>query len=60
MNRLAPVSAPHPIRFSPRPYLPRQPLAVAAEPEADDPLADLKLFATGWLGGLVFFGTLFA
>jgi hypothetical protein len=23
-----------------------------------DPLADLKLFATGWLAGLVFFGTL--
>lgn len=22
-----------------------------------DPLADLKLFATGWIGGLVFFGT---
>lgn len=28
-----------------------------AEP---DPLADLKLFATGWVGGLVFFGTLLA
>ena len=29
-------------------------------PERDaetDPLADLKLFATGWLAGLVFFGT---
>ena len=25
-----------------------------------DPLADLKLFATGWVGGLVFFGTLLA
>lgn len=22
-----------------------------------DPLSDLKLFATGWLAGLVFFGT---
>ena len=22
-----------------------------------DPLADLKLFGTGWLAGLVFFGT---
>ena len=25
-----------------------------------DPLGDLKLFATGWLGGLIFFGTLFS
>lgn len=25
-----------------------------------DPLADLKLFATGWVGGLIFFGTLLA
>ncbi len=25
-----------------------------------DPLADLKLFATGWMGGFVFFGTLLA
>ena len=32
----------------------------AASEPAEDPLADLKLFATGWLGGLVFFGTLFA
>jgi hypothetical protein len=28
--------------------------------EPVDPLADLKLFATGWIGGLVFFGTLLA
>lgn len=27
---------------------------------APDPLEDLKLFATGWLGGLIFFGTLFS
>ena len=26
---------------------------------ATDALADLKMFATGWLGGLVFFGTFF-
>jgi len=36
--------------------------AAAAEPFAGtDPAAwleDLKLFATGWIGGLVFFGTL--
>ena len=30
--------------------------ALAVAPERDA-LADLKLFATAWLGGLVFFGT---
>ena len=32
------------------------------EPAAREPLLseDMKLFLTGWLGGLVFFGTLFS
>lgn len=39
------------------------PIAVAAaraEPFVTEPewLEDLKLFTTGWIGGLIFFGTL--
>lgn len=43
------------------------PRAIALEAETETPFAgtdaaarldDLKLFATGWIGGLVFFGTL--
>ena len=65
MNRLASVVARYPAPFSPRPYLPAPafaaPAFAAIEEEPDgDPLADLKMFATGWLGGLIFFGTLFA
>lgn len=63
MTRLAAIVARHPSPFSPRPYPPARavafaPLAPSAEP--DDMMADLKLFATGWLGGLVFFGTFLA
>jgi hypothetical protein len=59
MNRLAPLIV---RRYQPAPVRRAAPLpTLAAEiADADDPLADLKLFATGWLGGLVFFGTLFA
>ena len=59
MNRLAPLTV---RRYQPAPARPAQPApTLGAEiVEAGDPLADLKLFATGWLGGLVFFGTLFA
>lgn len=58
MNRLAPLIV---RRYTPAPARPAPLPAPAAEiVESDDPLADLKLFATGWLGGLVFFGTLFA
>jgi hypothetical protein len=32
----------------------------AAEEQASSPADDLKLFATFWLGGLVFFGTFLA
>ncbi|MDB5698482.1 MAG: hypothetical protein JWN69_1286 [Alphaproteobacteria bacterium] len=36
--------------------------ATAFEPEQDFPayLEDVKLFAIGWLGGLIFFGTFFS
>jgi len=61
MNRLSPliVRRPGPVR----------PLAVAMPMPAHRPFAgaepaqwleDLKLFATGWIGGLIFFGTLFS
>lgn len=30
------------------------------EPEASRLMDDLRLFATGWIGGLVFFGTFLA
>jgi len=56
MNRLAPLIT---RRAGPRaaalPIAPSQAFA-GAEPAAW--LEDLKLFATGWIGGLVFFGTL--
>lgn len=35
-----------------------QAVPVVAIAETDTWLEDLKLFATGWVGGLVFFGTL--
>jgi hypothetical protein len=56
MNRLSPLIVRQAGPFAPmRMYdLPR------ADDAVSDPLADLKLFATGWVGGLVFFGTLLA
>lgn len=61
MNRLSPliVRRPAPPRmaraavmaFHPQPF-------PGAEPARW--LEDLKLFATGWIGGLIFFGTLFS
>jgi hypothetical protein len=60
MNRLSPliVRRAGPVRSfaaampmpAPRPF-------AGAEPARW--LEDLKLFATGWIGGLIFFGTLF-
>lgn len=38
--------------------LPREEAEPFAGADAAGWLEDLKLFATGWLGGLVFFGTL--
>ena len=61
MNRLAPLIVRHYVpahaRPAPAPALPTLSAEIA---DSDDPLADLKLFATGWLGGLVFFGTFLA
>ena len=56
MNRLSPLIA---RRAGPRAAA--LPLAQAGPFEGAAPAAwleDLKLFATGWIGGLVFFGTL--
>jgi hypothetical protein len=58
MNRLSPL-----ITRRVGPMAPALPWpGLAPEPARDGAKAyeDLKLFATGWLGGLVFFGTLFA
>ena len=50
---IRPSLRPHPLRAA----LP----AAAATPTAETPQgSDLKLFATAWLGGLVFFGTYLA
>lgn len=55
MNRMAPlVRRPAPAFRAPV-YADRRVAAPAA-----DPLADLRLFATGWVAGLIFFGTLFS
>jgi hypothetical protein len=63
MNRLAPLVC----RADPRPGPARlaavgpPPLRAEFEPEAGASLVDdLRLFATGWAGGLVFFGTMLA
>ena len=54
MNRLSPLIA--------RRTGPWGPELAFVPPSADDPvpawLNDLRLFATAWLGGVVFFGTL--
>lgn len=55
MNRLSP---PAPRLFGRRVSL--VPISDPIEPEASQILDDLRLFATGWIGGLVFFGTFLA
>ena len=56
MNRLSPLIV---RRVGPRaaavPLPRREPVAIA---QAAAWLDDLRLFATGWVGGLIFFGTL--
>ena len=57
MNRLSPL-----IVRRAGPMAVAVPLAAArpfAPAEPAQWLEDLKLFATGWVGGLIFFGTLF-
>ena len=56
MNRLAPL-----ITRRTGPWVAALPLDESEALEGAEPAAwleDLKLFATGWIGGLVFFGTL--
>jgi hypothetical protein len=56
VNRLSPLII---RRAGPRAAaLPRDAAEPFAGTDADAWLEDLKLFATGWIGGLVFFGTL--
>lgn len=57
MNRMAPLirRPAHPLHSISTPAFVDRRLT-----EAADPLADLKLFATGWVAGLIFFGTLFS
>jgi hypothetical protein len=56
MNRLSPLITRASARYAPTLSWTQQD---ASEP-ASDFTDDLKLFAIGWLGGLVFFGTLLA
>jgi len=57
MNRLAPliVRRSRPFAVALRTAPPAPPFAGA---DAATWLDDLRLFATGWIGGLIFFGTL--
>ena len=56
MSRLSPLIV---RRVGPwAPALPYEEAELFAGADAARWLEDLKLFATGWLGGLVFFGTL--
>ncbi len=62
MNRVAPsfgrLAAP-PSGVAARRVRPAPaPVWTAPQAPASDLLDDLKLFATGWIGGLIFFGTL--
>ena len=63
MNRLAPLIArsPEPVRaWAGRAPSPPRAATLAVDQAALGWTEDLKLFATAWLGGLVFFGTLIA
>lgn len=53
MNRLSPLIA----RNYRKPHLRARGRWENVPEEVKDPLEDLKLFATGWVAGLVFFGT---
>ena len=55
MNRLSPLI----VRRYRKPHLRARGQWQNLPPQgkAKDPLADVKLFATGWVAGLIFFGT---
>jgi hypothetical protein len=58
VNRLSPLIVRRPsARAATLGAYPARPFGGA---EADGWVDDLRLFATGWVGGLVFFGTLFS
>lgn len=56
MSRLSPLIT---RRVGPRAAAPREEAAFGQEKDFPAYLEDVKLFAIGWLGGLVFFGTFF-
>ena len=56
MNRLSPLIVRRAGLRAAAPALPRHEPFAGARPA--EWLEDLKLFATGWIGGLIFFGTL--
>jgi hypothetical protein len=57
MNRLAPLITRRTGPWAAALPMEENDMLAGAEPAAW--LRDLKLFATGWIGGLIFFGTLF-
>ncbi|HTU11849.1 MAG TPA: hypothetical protein VMG08_13230 [Allosphingosinicella sp.] len=58
MSRLAPLITRRPGSKAVAVALPAREAEPFTEAEAARWLADLKLFVTAWLGGVVFFGTL--
>ncbi len=56
MNRLSPLIVRHARPYAGAVALPAPEPFTGAEPAAW--IEDLRLFATGWVGGLIFFGTL--
>ena len=56
MNRLSPLIVRRVGPMAAAIHLPEPELFAGTEPARW--LEDLKLFATGWIGGLIFFGTL--
>jgi hypothetical protein len=57
MNRLTPLIARRPETFAPGLQLE---LPHLTDEQHSELVEDLRLFATAWLGGLIFFGTLIA
>jgi hypothetical protein len=58
MSRLAPLIVRRPARPRAMAFAVAAPSLFVAAPPSPAWLDDLRLFATGWIGGLIFFGTL--
>ena len=58
MSRLAPLIVRRPGASAVAVAMPVVQAAPLSEEQATEWLADLRLFVTAWLGGVVFFGTL--